>query len=228
MTEEGLTPETYPQGWDEGDQSDDIEQDSVHCSPSSRVVIESSDEELALLVGRVVDQDEAALASLYEQFSGRVYSLVFHITRDSQAAEEVLQDVFWQVWRQAPRFDAQRGSVRGWVCTMARSRALDAYRSQKRDVLLMSGPTTDEFLDGMASAEPGPQDLLAAAQEDSRLQSALKSLEPLRRQLVSLSFYRGLTHQEIADVTGLPLGTVKSHLRRSLAVLGAALVGTAA
>jgi RNA polymerase sigma-70 factor (ECF subfamily) len=77
----------------------------------------------------------------------------------------------------------------------------------------------EEFDEGLPSPDPGPQDLLFAAQQGSRLKAALEALDPLRRQLVSLSFYRGLTQQEISDQTGLPLGTVKSHLRRSMATL---------
>ncbi len=236
MTDDGLNAEADPHVWDDGEQSDDLEQEPpqdeplssatrLRRQPSTSAMDEASDEELARFVARVMDQDEEALASLYAHLSGRVYSLVFHITRNVAATEEVLQDVFWQVWRQAPRFDSQRGSARAWICTMARSRALDAYRSMKRDPSLLSGPSTDDFVGDLASSEPGPEDLLAAAQQGSCLQRALESLEPLRRQLVSLSFYRGLTQQEIAELTGLPLGTVKSHLRRSLAVLGELLGG---
>ncbi|MFX8055595.1 sigma factor, partial [Acinetobacter baumannii] len=86
--------------------------------------------ELALLVARVMDQDERALAVLYEQLSGQVYALCLRITGEVGRAEEVLEDVFWQVWRQAPRFCASRGKVRAWVMTMARSRAIDAARSR--------------------------------------------------------------------------------------------------
>jgi RNA polymerase sigma-70 factor (ECF subfamily) len=155
---------------------------------------------------------------LYERLCGPVYSLALRITRNVASAEEVLQDVFWQVWREAPRFDGERGSVTSWVLTIARSRALDAARRRMRTPQAQASlpQEMDEYL---PSHDAGPEDLLFAAQQGSRLKAALEGLDPLRRQLVSLSFYRDLTHQEISEQTGLPLGTVKSHLRRSIATL---------
>jgi|Transcript_23366 RNA polymerase sigma factor (sigma-70 family) len=182
-----------------------------------------TDEELALLVARVMDQDERALAVLYEQLSGQVYALCLRITGEVGRAEEVLEDVFWQVWRQAPRFCASRGNVRAWVMTMARSRAIDAARSRRRDREFWDSRELSELGEALDSEQAGPQDLLAAAQEGSRLHQALLGLDPVRRQVVSLSFFRGMTQLEIAEHTGMPLGTVKSHLRRSLIALGQAL-----
>jgi RNA polymerase sigma factor (sigma-70 family) len=179
-------------------------------------------ESLEILISRVMRQDEEALASLYSLLSAPVFSLAMRITRNIASSEEVLQDVFWQVWRQAPRFDRTRGSVPAWVLTITRSRALDAIRSQMRTPQAKLSDI-DEMTESLPSPDAGPQDLLLAAQQGSRLKSALETLDPLRRQLVSLSFYRGLTQQEIAEQTGLPLGTVKSHLRRSMVTLREAL-----
>ena len=170
---------------------------------------------LPILISKVMHQDEQALASLYARLGGAVFSLALQITRNTASAEEVLQDVFWQVWRQAPRFDNTRGSVPAWVLTIARSRALDAVRSHIRTPQPQA-QASETLDDCIASDDAGPHDLLFAAQQGSALQAALEKLNPLRRQLVSLSFYRGLTQQEIAEQTGLPLGTVKTHLRRSL------------
>jgi RNA polymerase sigma factor (sigma-70 family) len=181
------------------------------------------DDALATLVARVMDQDERALAQLYEQLSGQVYAICLRIVGEVGRAEEVLEDVFWQVWRQAPRFCASRGNVRAWVMTMARSRAIDAARSRRREREFWDGRDLGELDDSLDGEQAGPQDLLAAAQEGSRLHKALLGLDPVRRQLVSLSFFRGMTQLEIAEHTGLPLGTVKSHLRRSLIALGQAL-----
>jgi RNA polymerase sigma-70 factor (ECF subfamily) len=178
---------------------------------------------LAQLLGRNMRQDEAAMASLYDALCGRVYALALHITGKVGSAEEVLQDTFWQVWRQAPRFDADRGSAIAWVMTMARSRALDARRANGRDLLQSHRQEVDEhheFEDGSAA---DPLDLLDTVQRDTALHATLATLEPLRRQLIGLVFYRGLTHDEIATHTGLPLGTVKSHLRRTLITLREAL-----
>lgn len=189
---------------------------------SVQLPVGASEESLERLIGLVMRQDEAALATLYHRLNGPVYSLAFRITRNQATAEEVLQDVFWQVWLQAPRFDASRGSAIAWVLTMARSRALDAARRLSRPAQMQSA-SSDEFNELLVSPDAGPQDLLFAAQQGSRLQLAMQNLEPLRRQLVSLSFYLGQTQQEIADHTGLPLGTVKSHLRRALLTLREAL-----
>lgn len=163
-------------------------------------------------IARVVRQDQQALAELYETMAGRVYGLALRITRHVQTAEEVTEDCFWQVWRQAPRFDAARGTAMAWIMTIARSRALDALRR--------TDPAESLGEDRLASIEADdggdPQDLLDAVEKQHHLHAALRNLEPLPRQLVALAFFRGLSHEEIASQTGLPLGTVKSHIRRAL------------
>ncbi|WP_020485360.1 sigma-70 family RNA polymerase sigma factor [Methylomonas sp. MK1] len=164
-------------------------------------------------IADVVDQDQAALGRLYDSLVDQVYGVALRITRRSQCAEEVVQDTFWQIWRQAPRFDAERGSVKAWVMTMARSRALDALRQLDGN---LSELEPDALVLIEAPAEQMPPDLLSAVQQGHRLQTALAALEPLPRQLVSLAFFRGLSHDEIAVCSGLPLGTVKSHIRRAL------------
>jgi RNA polymerase sigma factor (sigma-70 family) len=193
-------------------------------APAARLPASALDNEaLARLIGRVMRQDEAALATLYEHLSGQVYALALHITRQVASAEEVMQDTFWQIWRQAPRFDAQRGSAMAWVLTMARSRALDAARANARDPLQSRRAAVDENAEFGDDAADDPLDLLHAVRRDSQLHSVLAALDPLRRQLIALAFYRGLTQDEIATQTGLPLGTVKSHFRRTLAALKTAL-----
>lgn len=179
--------------------------------------------ELAALVGRVTRQDEAALAALYQRLSGRVYALVLAVTRNVGTAEEVLEDTFWQVWRQAPRFDAQRGPAIVWVLMIARSRALDAVRASARQPTARGAACIDVDVQIADATAADPVELLMGAQRNGRLGRALAALDPLRRQLVALAFYRGLSHDEIAAHSGLPLGTVKSHLRRALASLRAAV-----
>lgn len=178
---------------------------------------------LAVLIGRVVRQDEAALALLHEQLCGRVYAVALRITREVGCAEEVLQDTFWQVWRQAPRFDPLRGSAVAWVLMMARSRALDAVRARSSDPVQTSTHPVDDDNPMADEAAGNPMDLLQAVRRDTALHAQLALLDPLRRQMISLAFFRGLTHDEIAGHLGLPLGTVKSHFRRTLAGLQVAL-----
>lgn len=202
------------------DQDASSEDDTVFDVPLS--VPASADEpELQAWLALIVRQDEKALANLYQSTIGRVFGLAMRIVRDTATAEEVAEDTFWQVWRQAPRFDPARGCALAWLLTIARSRALDAVRARKR-VQAMS-----VSVDGLDHADDAPtdvhertaadpHDLLSAVQTGHLLQSALMRLGPVPRQLVSLAFFGGLTHEEIAGQTGMPLGTVKSNIRRAL------------
>lgn len=169
----------------------------------------------------IVDQDEQAFAALYAALVGKVYGLVNRITRNPQLAEEVTEDVFWQVWRQAPRFDPTRGVAGAWIMTMARSRALDALRRRE------SCEDVDSEAVALAEAEGegNPLDLLSAVERDTQVHHALNTIAPLPRQLVALAFFKGLSHEEIATHTGLPLGTVKSQIRRALIKLKELLGG---
>lgn len=171
-------------------------------------------------VTAIAGHDEQALAQLYEITLSRVYGLALRITRNPQAAEEVSEDVYWQVWREASRFDSQRGNVIAWLLTIARSRALD-YLRKEDSALLCEEP---ELLLMNQSADDGdPQDLLSTTQKNRILNQALQQLEPIQRQLVAMAFFRGLTHEEITTFTGMALGTVKSHIRRALKHLHDAL-----
>lgn len=179
------------------------------------------DDRLAELVLRVCDQHEPSLARLYEATSGRVYGLALRVVRNAALAEEVVEDVFWQVWREAPRFDAGRGKVLAWLLAIARSRAIDALRRQERVRASEVAVEDDDAMEALAEHDGGddPLDLVSASQHHARLHALLAGLEPLPRQLLSLAFFRGCTHEEIAEQTGLALGTVKSHIRRTLAAL---------
>jgi RNA polymerase sigma-70 factor (ECF subfamily) len=176
----------------------------------------AEDELLCALVARISRADQRALAELYDITVRRVYGLARGITHNLQCAEEVTEDVYWQVWRQALRFDRRRGSVMAWLLTLARSRGLDHLR--RRDPAT-SHPEPETLVHDDGDAQANPSDRMATAERDRQLLGALEQLEPLPRQLLSLAFYRGLTHDEIAQQTRLPLGTVKSHLRRALSNL---------
>ncbi len=175
-----------------------------------------SEADLVAWVGRVVNQDEQALACLYDALASRVQAFALRLTRQQQLAEEVTEDVFWQLWRQAPRFDPQKGCVMAWIMNMARSRALDALRQVETQEIQDDGAI--ERSADMAG-DKTPLDLLEAVDERHQLHEAISRLEPLPRQLLALAFFRGMTHDEIALHCDLPLGTVKSQIRRSLARL---------
>ncbi|MGH8611049.1 MAG: RNA polymerase sigma factor [Gammaproteobacteria bacterium] len=169
--------------------------------------------------------DESALGALYDATLGRVYGLALRITQSVEAAEEVLNDVYMQAWREAGRYEATRGRVLTWLLTICRSRAVDYLR--KRNVLAPgvkaaeSGKQTQigEPLDMTQAEAWDPLDLMHAVEQNSALQIALGRLAPQQRQLIALAFFRDMSHQEIAASTGLALGTVKSHIRRGIALL---------
>ena len=183
------------------------------------------DVQLAAWIEAIVDHDERALLALYEATLSRVYGLVLRLVRRSQLAEEVAEEVYFQVWRQAPRFDATRGRPLTWLLGMARSRAIDAIRREAR----FQHEELDEETAPVAApmAESGDE-LLAVAQGHAELHRALLLLKPQPRQLVALAFFNGLSHEEIASQTSLPLGTVKSQIRRALITLREALGDTGA
>lgn len=179
---------------------------------------------LAELVQRIVHQDEAAFAALYRCLAGRVLAQTLRITRDPGCAEEVVEDVFWQVWRQAPRFDPTRGCVLAWVRQIARSRSLDALRAMGRNPLCMAVDLDSEHAALPGSSHGDPAQRFGAAQSTALIDLALTALDPLPRQLVALAFQRGYSQADIAEQTGLPLGTVKSHIRRALAMMKALII----
>lgn len=170
------------------------------------------DEVLSLLIARVAERDERALEQLYDATSARVNGLVLRITQQGALAEEVVEDTYWQVWRQALRFDPLRGRPLTWLLAMARSRAIDALRRDRRYA-------HDELPDDDTAetvATPPAQDLIDASRSDERLHRAVSALDARSRQFIALAFFRGLTHEEIAQQENAPLGTVKSVIRRAM------------
>jgi RNA polymerase sigma factor (sigma-70 family) len=172
---------------------------------------ESAGTELVALLAQVARQDRGAFAQLYDDTAARVYGLVSRIVRRPDAAEEVTSDVYMQVWQQAARFDVARGSPLAWILTIARSRALDSLR--RRDPAEVHADPT--ILQAPAAADD-PADLLQSVNRNHALHQAIAELAPNARQLLSLAFFRGLSHQEIADHTGMPLGTVKTVIRNAI------------
>ena len=168
------------------------------------------------LVARIAQRDQAALAQLYDATAGRAYALARRITREVRGAEEVVSDVYLQVWQQASRYDAARGRALTWLLTICRSRALDHLR--RRDAAELH-PAPDTLRPDLYRGDNDPLDLAAALERDSYVRAALATLGETERRLLGLAFFRGLSHQEIADHTGMPLGSVKTVLRRALQAL---------
>jgi RNA polymerase sigma-70 factor (ECF subfamily) len=193
----------------------DTEALPLHEAPAPRAASACADEaQLCAWIDRIVDHDERALMALYDATLSRVWGLVLRLVRRPQLAEEVVEDLYFQVWRQAARFDVERGRAMAWLLGMARSRAIDAIRHEARFVAESLDAEEHPALED-AAAEAGDE-LLAVARGHADLHQALLLLNPQPRQLVALAFFSGLSHEEIACQTQLPLGTVKSQIRRAL------------
>jgi RNA polymerase sigma-70 factor (ECF subfamily) len=163
--------------------------------------------------------DSAAFEQLYRTTSSRLFGVCLRIIPHRAEAEDVLQEVFANVWRKAAQFDPSRASGLTWLTMMARNRAIDHLRSGRAS--RMSVPI--EHVEEMAETAPDAQDAAEAMIESHRLDVCLGELEAPRRQLIRTAFFDGSTYEELAQRTGTPLGTVKSWIRRSLAKLKACL-----
>ena len=178
------------------------------------------DHDLVSLVERVATGDQSALAALYDATNRLIYSLVLRVLGDMSSAEEVLIDVYAQVWRQAASYDADRGAPLAWMATMARSRAIDRLRSGWQE------QRRKESLDvlGEATANAAsPEELAAASERQMLVREALNTLTPEQRQVIELAYYSGLSHSEIAEKLNQPLGTVKTRTRIGMKKLREAL-----
>jgi RNA polymerase sigma-70 factor (ECF subfamily) len=165
-----------------------------------------ADDEIKLIL-RMQAGDEQALAQLYERLHRHVYALALEMLKNSEDAEEVLQDTFVNVFKSAHRFDAKRGSARSYLYTIARNQArmrLRARASRPRQAEL----TPDEAQGSNANSPDYTTPM--------SINAALDALEQQDRQLLEASFYQGYSHRELAETTGLALGTIKSRIRRAL------------
>jgi RNA polymerase sigma-70 factor (ECF subfamily) len=162
------------------------------------------------LLQRLARGDQAALGELYDLYAGAVHGLAVRVLRDASEAEDVVQEVFVQMWRQAGHYDPTRGRPEAWVCTMARTRALDRLRRRvsRREQPSEAAPPLAE--------SPAPETALA-------VRAALGSLPDEQRKAVELAYFDGLTQSEIASRLGQPLGTVKTRIRLGMMRLREAL-----
>ncbi|MCL4808167.1 MAG: sigma-70 family RNA polymerase sigma factor [Thermoanaerobaculia bacterium] len=168
------------------------------------------------LVERIRQGEQAALDLLYKRYSSPVYSLVWKILQHTEEAEDVALDVFWQVWRQADRYDPARGAPPAWIFTLARSRAIDRLRARNRRedrTISIDDPAVHvDPLDENAA----PDQIVSFRQSRDAVRAAMTKLSPVQREAVELAFLKGLTHVEIAERLGQPLGTVKTRIRQGL------------
>ena len=165
--------------------------------------------EQAALIKRVADGDQHALAALYDSTSRLVYGLALRVLNDAGAAEEVLLDVYTQVWRQAGQYSERRGSPLAWLTTIARSRSVDRLRARRQDQLHVQ-PLD---LSAQTATTENLEEAMALREVQTKVRTALAALSPEQREVIELAYYSGMSHSEIAARTGQPLGTVKTRTR---------------
>jgi RNA polymerase sigma-70 factor (ECF subfamily) len=174
---------------------------------------EATLDQLSQLVEGMRRGSEESLKLLYEATVARLHALALAILRNPADAEDVVCATYVQAWEGAAQFNRERGTAIAWLTMMCRSRALDFLRRERVRVRTKEAETIAHDADVTAD------DLISLTEQASRVHAALFSLTPERRHVISLAFLRDLTHQEIAEQMSLPLGTVKSHLRRAFAQL---------
>jgi len=173
---------------------------------------------LTVALQRVASGDRRALEEVYRRTSGKLFGVVLRILPDRQEAEDVLQDVYLTVWRKADKFDADRASPITWLAALARNRAIDRIRSRGGRVFV-----SDDAVAARADDGPLPGDELEAGETAGQIHACLDQLEPDRAAVVRQAFFGGLTYDALATRAGVPLGTMKSWMRRSLLRLRACL-----
>jgi RNA polymerase sigma-70 factor (ECF subfamily) len=176
--------------------------------------------DVAGLLAHVAERDVEALGELYRVCAPRLFRVALRVARKREWAEDVLQDSFIKIWRFAHCYDPDRSSAMTWMATIVRNQALDHLRRL---------PPTDELPDDLEAdnelEDAGPDAALQRATDVAYLTASLQQLKPMQRQAIALAYFRGQSHAEIADTLAVPVGTVKSWIRRALSFLKAQLEG---
>jgi RNA polymerase sigma-70 factor, ECF subfamily len=168
----------------------------------------------ARMVVRIRSGDEQAMAQLYDRYSSIVYSVALRVLGDTGGAEDVVQDVFMQLWRNPAAFDSSRGSLPAWLAVIARNRAIDAIRKRHPE---------DDIAETIVSVEPDLVGEAERARAIDKVRGTLGAMPAPQRDALELAFFEGLTHSEIAAKTGEPLGTIKTRIRAGLLAMRKAL-----
>jgi RNA polymerase sigma factor (sigma-70 family) len=169
------------------------------------------------LLAKIAQQDQVAFSQLYDCFAGLVFSIAYRILASKEEAEEVVLDVFNQVWLTADRYDRERGRVDTWLSLLARSRALDRLRKLQRQSRTVEASEQVAKLQPQGCNQP-ETDLLQQDQRE-RVQQALSKIPQEQRLVLELAYFQGMTHPEIAQETGQALGTIKTRIRLGLGKL---------
>lgn len=159
------------------------------------------------LVARLCDGDQNAMADLYDRYSGIVYGVALRVLGDTAAAEDVLQEIFLQLWRRPQAYNADRGGLAPWLAVIARNRAIDVLRKR---------PPEDDLDELPVAVAIDLEDIAAQRLAVQKVRRAIAQLPQEQREALEMAFFEGLTHSEIANKTGEPLGTVKTRIRSAL------------
>lgn len=186
-----------------------------------------TDDQLGHLLRATAHGDATAFKSLYDVTAPRLHAVALTMMRDAELAEDVLQDAFVQIWHRAGDYHADRGSVLAWMTTIVRYRGIDLLRRRRSGRAGQGGdmsvdPATIDYIqdggtgDEPGSKQPGPLARAMSSELNALLRDCIERLSNKQQRSIALAFYRGLTHQELADSLAEPIGTIKSRLRRSL------------
>ena len=174
------------------------------------------------LVRRMAAGDRQAFAPFYDRYASLVFPLIVRIVRDRADAADVLQEVFWEAWQTAERYDPARGTPEAWIVMRARSRAIDRVRSVRRRSGTFVAPLDEAAAAAPEEGKPDPAELLS---DRGQIRGALERLPGAQREVIELAYWDGLTQTEIAERLKQPLGTVKTRIRLGLERLREALGG---
>jgi RNA polymerase sigma-70 factor, ECF subfamily len=174
--------------------------------------------EEAALIERIAQQDSAALATLYDRYSRIIYAIAMRSLRSAEESEEVVLDVFAQVWRIAARYDSDKSRVDTWLFMMTRSRVLDRLRKRQRRIQSVGEPFESIAIQ-VPNGDVSPLDSALIQERREHVIAALAVLPAEQRAVLELAYYEGLSHSEIAAKTGISLGTVKTRIRLGLSKL---------
>ena len=175
-----------------------------------------TDAELMQLLDRIAAHDEAALKTLYEQTSSKLFGLALRVLGHRDWAEDVLQEAFITIWRVAGDYRASLSPPMAWMGLIVRSRALDLLRRRSADRAHLTHELDDDIAHSLEGDSPNPMDTTQASEQAFALHQCLGRLENKQREVVSLAYLRDLSHGELAEQLRLPLGTVKTWIRRGL------------
>jgi len=180
-------------------------------SESRGIGLASTQQELSMsdaeIIARIYSGDEDAMALLYDRYSNVVYAVALRVLSDGSAAEDILQDVFMQLWRNPQAFNASRGSLATWLAVIARNRAIDQLRKRRPEV---------EAAETVISVAPELESTAERKLAIEKVRAVLAGMSAEQRAALEMAFFEGLTHVEIAGKTGQPLGTVKTRIRSGL------------